>query len=195
MYYRRGEDIIGVLNDYDLSRLLPNPNKAGPSDIQPLGRQRTGTLPFMALELLTDKGYAGEIEHRYRHDWESFIWVFIWIVCRYDDGRRLSNPPFDSWVDGDHTTCREKKADLRPSDLRLTTSFNGFSMYARHILGAVRALDSQVQRGDAQQSNASEKDQAIKVQSNAFDEPSMPQLMDEAQCSSLLLDGVAKWWT
>ncbi|OAX42207.1 hypothetical protein K503DRAFT_661385, partial [Rhizopogon vinicolor AM-OR11-026] len=64
-----GRDVaVGILNDYDLSSL-----KKGPT-----GRERTGTVPFMAIDLLTKKSLAGEVEHLYRHDAESFIWVLTW---------------------------------------------------------------------------------------------------------------------
>lgn len=38
---------------------------------------RTGTMQFMAIEVLHGKG------HTYRHDLESFFYVFIWMCIRY----------------------------------------------------------------------------------------------------------------
>jgi hypothetical protein len=38
---------------------------------------RTGTIQFMAIEVLQGKG------HTYRHDLESFFYVFIWMCIRY----------------------------------------------------------------------------------------------------------------
>ncbi|KAG1729554.1 hypothetical protein EDB19DRAFT_1641859, partial [Suillus lakei] len=70
---------IGVLNDYDLSS----------TNDTPTGNERTGThtrtVPFVAMQLLKPKGIAGEVEHLYRHDAESFIWVLIW-VCLQNGG-------------------------------------------------------------------------------------------------------------
>ncbi|PQE05123.1 serine threonine- kinase Sgk2 protein [Rutstroemia sp. NJR-2017a BBW] len=40
-------------------------------------RHRTGTMQFMAIEVLEGKG------HTYRHDLESFFYVFLWICVRY----------------------------------------------------------------------------------------------------------------
>jgi hypothetical protein len=37
----------------------------------------TGTMQFMAIEVLQGKG------HTYRHDLESFLYVFIWMCIRY----------------------------------------------------------------------------------------------------------------
>ncbi|KAF9245413.1 hypothetical protein BU15DRAFT_34896, partial [Melanogaster broomeanus] len=71
MYYRFNAKVIGVLNDYDLAPLTSSEN--------PLGYERTGTIPFMAIDLLDANGQDGAVRHLYRHDMESFIWVFIWI--------------------------------------------------------------------------------------------------------------------
>jgi hypothetical protein len=51
------------------------------------GNERTGAVPFMAIELLTEQRSAGEIKHVYAHDAESFIWVLVWISLRYEDGK------------------------------------------------------------------------------------------------------------
>jgi len=59
----------GRLIDLDLAKELDNvPSGAG---------HRTGTLQFMAIEVLQGKG------HTYRHDLESFFYVFIWMCIRY----------------------------------------------------------------------------------------------------------------
>ncbi|OJA11262.1 hypothetical protein AZE42_05676 [Rhizopogon vesiculosus] len=103
MFYRNEKGIaIGVLNDYDLSSLK--------SALGPQGNERTGTVPFMALELLTKQGQRGEIKHLYRHDLESFIWALAWVCLRYKDGRLLtSDCPLDNWATEDAQTVREKK--------------------------------------------------------------------------------------
>ncbi|KAG2079136.1 hypothetical protein BDR04DRAFT_961306, partial [Suillus decipiens] len=59
MVYRLRGKFIGVLNDYDLSSF----KRDGPS-----GLERTGTIPFMAIDLLTPEAIAGEVEHLYAHD-------------------------------------------------------------------------------------------------------------------------------
>ncbi|KAF9236381.1 hypothetical protein BU15DRAFT_31016, partial [Melanogaster broomeanus] len=74
MYYRRDDTnrtVVGVLNDYDLASLANGKS--------PLGNERTGTIPFMAIDLLEPDGQDGKVKHLYRHDMESFIWVFVWI--------------------------------------------------------------------------------------------------------------------
>jgi len=64
----------GKLIDLDLAKEL---------DSIPSGAShRTGTMQFMAIEVLEGKG------HTYRHDLESFLYVFTWMCIRYghDDG-------------------------------------------------------------------------------------------------------------
>jgi hypothetical protein len=94
------EWVIGVLNDYDLSSM---------KDV-PTGRERTGTVPFMALGLLTDKAMEGKVEHLYRHDAESFIWVLTWITLQYKDGKFQSNGPLNGWLKENATRCRDMRS-------------------------------------------------------------------------------------
>jgi hypothetical protein len=47
---------IGVLNDFDLSSTRDTPS----------GQERTiGTVPFMALDFLTEEAIEGQVEHLY----------------------------------------------------------------------------------------------------------------------------------
>lgn len=63
-------DTRGMLIDLDLAKEL---------DSYPSGAShRTGTMQFMAIEVLQGKG------HTYRHDLESFFYVFIWMCIRYE---------------------------------------------------------------------------------------------------------------
>ncbi|KAG1838490.1 hypothetical protein C8R48DRAFT_571982, partial [Suillus tomentosus] len=60
VWYRNGTVLMGILNDYDLSSLV--------TALGPQGNERTGTILFMALDLLSKKGQQGEVKHLYRHD-------------------------------------------------------------------------------------------------------------------------------
>ena len=88
---------VGVLNDFDLARFA---DQKGAS-----GQDNTGTLPFMALDLLSEKGLHGEIPRRYRHEAESFTWC---LICLYfatveDEGgeNRTRHPhPLSEWFQG-----------------------------------------------------------------------------------------------
>ncbi|KIK42069.1 hypothetical protein CY34DRAFT_84253 [Suillus luteus UH-Slu-Lm8-n1] len=101
-YWKYGKQ-IGVLNDYDLSSLADEPG--------PRGNECTGTVPFMALDLLTEEGQRGQVKHLYRHDLESFMWCFAWISLRYKEGVLLPRKlrPFDVWVTLDAVACGDKK--------------------------------------------------------------------------------------
>jgi serine/threonine protein kinase len=67
------EDPSGMLIDLDLAKELDS----GPSG----ARHRTGTMEFMAIEVLEGRA------HTYRHDLESFFYVFLWLIIRYGRGR------------------------------------------------------------------------------------------------------------
>ena len=54
VYYKTSNGlIIGVLNDYDLSSMRDTPT----------GTERTGTVPFMAVDLLTQEALQGKVAH------------------------------------------------------------------------------------------------------------------------------------
>ncbi|KAG0696690.1 hypothetical protein DFH29DRAFT_1082776 [Suillus ampliporus] len=104
MWYRtKNGFLMGVLNDYDLSSLVITPG--------PQGNERTGTVPFMALDLLSPKGQRGQVEHLYRHDLESFMWVLVWVCLRYRNGVLLpqGTRPLDEWATVGAVACGEKK--------------------------------------------------------------------------------------
>lgn len=58
--------IVGVLSDFDLSSLEGDKGH---------NSERTGTLPFMARDLLQPAGLEGRLQHKYEHDAEAFFWV------------------------------------------------------------------------------------------------------------------------
>ncbi|KAG2337094.1 hypothetical protein BDR05DRAFT_805008 [Suillus weaverae] len=100
---------IGVLNDFDLSSTRDTPS----------GQERTGTVPFMALDLLTKEGIEGKVKHLYQHDAESFIWVLTWICLRYGEGELLrQGRPLDEWLQVDAITCHDKKGAFLVSGRR-----------------------------------------------------------------------------
>ncbi|KAG1852488.1 hypothetical protein F4604DRAFT_1296910 [Suillus subluteus] len=103
VYWSNGQ-WIGVLNDYDLSSI----NRDGLS-----GKERTGTVPFMAIDLLEEPGLEGKVTHLYRHDAESLIWVLVWVCLRYQDGKLLSNGRLlDDWLKVGANRCRKEKSDF-----------------------------------------------------------------------------------
>ncbi|KAI3604003.1 other 1 protein kinase [Moniliophthora roreri] len=79
------------LCDWDLSHFTGEPRPAGFSN--------TGTLIFMANDLLTRQGREGAVTRVYRHDVESLFLVLIWILARFRDGKLLQVLPreFEVW--------------------------------------------------------------------------------------------------
>ncbi|KAJ7025736.1 hypothetical protein C8F04DRAFT_1127406 [Mycena alexandri] len=89
MFHRVGEKVYGVLNDFDLAVWLDGENSTS--------RQRTGTKPYMARDLLD----ASPPPHRYRHDLESFLYVLVFLTCKIKGSRlaRWASLPMDDLRD------------------------------------------------------------------------------------------------
>ena len=74
-------------------------------------RHRTGTMEFMAIEVLRQrKGFI----HTYRHDLESFFYVFLWVCIIH--GGSLSGPKLEevpwrlqSWYKGTYEQIADAK--------------------------------------------------------------------------------------
>ncbi|GLB44606.1 hypothetical protein LshimejAT787_1702330 [Lyophyllum shimeji] len=94
----------GVLADYDLSvfRHLP----------RVLGTDRTGTIPFMALDLLRAEYWNGKLERKFYHELEAFIWILVFVFLRYQDGRARKDTLVERWMTADYNACREAKFSL-----------------------------------------------------------------------------------
>ncbi|KAG1817637.1 uncharacterized protein BJ212DRAFT_1270302 [Suillus subaureus] len=76
VYMTTDGQYIGVLNDFNLSSTGDSPS----------GQEHTGTVPFMAIELLTKEAIEGKVKHLYWHDAESFLWVLTWVSLHYQKG-------------------------------------------------------------------------------------------------------------
>ena len=99
---------VGVLNDFDLARFA---DQTGAS-----GQDNTGTLPFMALDLLSEEGLRGEIPRRYRHEAESFTWSLICLCLATVEGKNSKNytqdpHPLRRWFE-DWESSRNAKLGL-----------------------------------------------------------------------------------
>ena len=100
---------VGVLNDFDLAKFV---GQAGAS-----GQENTGTLPFMALDLLSEEGLRGVIPRRYRHEAESFTWTLVCLclaTVENEKGKNLTmNPhPLRKWFE-DWESSRDAKIALQ----------------------------------------------------------------------------------
>ncbi|KAH7927549.1 hypothetical protein BV22DRAFT_264501 [Leucogyrophana mollusca] len=118
MYYRNRDGVVvGVLNDFDLATFVIGKG--------PTGNQRTGTVPFMARQLLTKEGLDGEITHVYRHEVESFIWVLVWVSLRLHQGHERNDKSrcLDLWLKADEEQCRKEKNDFLLHHEKFSPSF------------------------------------------------------------------------
>ncbi|KAH9855852.1 hypothetical protein C2E23DRAFT_554052 [Lenzites betulinus] len=105
MFYRDGDNRPrGVVNDWDFA--------CDTQDLQThTGLELTGTMPFMAIELLTNAAFRGEVRHMYRHDLESVFWILIWVVSCIEDGKQIDPLPemYQEWTSGHMRTCCHSK--------------------------------------------------------------------------------------
>jgi len=103
--YKRREDgtIVGVLIDFDLAILCGSPST---------NTERTGTMHFMALDMLESIAANTHQSHLYRHDAESFLWVAIWVCGTYEGGKERLDAPFKAWTQGDARHCRAFKVEF-----------------------------------------------------------------------------------
>lgn len=95
----------GILNDWDLSHVRTDTGSGH------VGGERTGTLPFMALDLLTEKYWEGKIPRLYRHDLEGLIWVLPWVFLQFE-GKKRTNLCLKAWQTGDYRECRRVKLEF-----------------------------------------------------------------------------------
>lgn len=104
----------GVLNDFDLARIRDGRESSA------TGTERTGTVPFMALDLLTQEGFRGDVPRLYRHDLESFIWVLPYQLlyglnsAQDDMLRKWDTADYDQCLAQKHSFLFEPNYQPRP---------------------------------------------------------------------------------
>jgi len=76
MFQRKDGNAKGIVNDWDMASIL---NDAGEVPTS-AAKHRTGTIPFMARDLLVENPPP----RLYRHDLESFFFVLVWAAIDYD---------------------------------------------------------------------------------------------------------------
>ena len=91
MYRWKGEEICGVLNDFDLATIK--------GDSPASSKQRTGTKPYMAIQLLREK--KGD---------ESLFYVILILTSsfKFEDGKEISDPPLQEWFSLDSTALTSR---------------------------------------------------------------------------------------
>ncbi|CAD6504595.1 BgTH12-00103 [Blumeria graminis f. sp. triticale] len=85
----------GYVIDLDLAVLLTG------GKYQEKIEAMTGKMEFMALEVMSDgfETYGAVVEHLYRHDLESFFYVFLWqcLSCGWEYEENLKNEYLKKW--------------------------------------------------------------------------------------------------
>lgn len=94
----------GVLTDFDLSILQWE-------DRVP-GCDRTGTVPFMALELLQEEYWSGDIVRYYHHELEAFIWCLPFMCLGGFVTNSERHKVIADWVVASPEECRGRKGNF-----------------------------------------------------------------------------------
>ena len=135
---KQEQKVYGVLTDYDLSSW----KKHLQGDYTSTSRQRTGTPPYMAQELL--KGTSPI--HLYRHDVESLFYIMLLLGARHTFGlgtdkkvrvvMREGVPPYQKWFNGkDYETLGSIKADFFSDQppIELSPAFEDFRPWLERL--------------------------------------------------------------
>lgn len=94
----------GILNDSGWD--LDFPSSCTPPYItEP---ERTGSVPLMPLDVLTDIYWKGLTVRRYCHCLEGLVWVLVWVFGHYEDGRQEFRD-LHNWMTDDYAACRTQK--------------------------------------------------------------------------------------
>jgi hypothetical protein len=115
----KNDGLAGSLIDLELGTIVEN----GKNTRTGLKRM-TGTLKYMAIEVL-ELGLSGarpDLQHTYRHDLESFFYVFLSICVSHgwDRGKAPKLDPFRSWYIGNdyRDNMRAKTGDMERGRFR-----------------------------------------------------------------------------
>ncbi|KAJ8474538.1 hypothetical protein ONZ51_g7141 [Trametes cubensis] len=137
------DPVCAVLNDWDLGI-----DHAKDPNLTHTGFEVTvRTVPFMAIDLLTQEALDGEVAVLYRHDLEALIWVLIWAVCCYDNGKMVYTVPqgIYNWNVRDPLSCGDKKyaflARCEPIQPASDNWGEGFKL-AQHLLDYLAGKDA-----------------------------------------------------
>jgi hypothetical protein len=126
MFRKIDDKVYGVLNDFDLAVYWKDLS-------QSTSKQRTGTKPFMARDLLVlDNPPA----HTYRFDLESLFYVMVFAVYHYHDKKEIDNPPYKLWEElGTEALLEKKEAFFAKELLEPTKNFAPLKPLIKDIYG------------------------------------------------------------
>ncbi|KAI0692609.1 hypothetical protein BC835DRAFT_45077 [Cytidiella melzeri] len=140
---RHGEDRF-ILIDFDLAVFVDeNGFPKGATS-----RHRTGTLPFMARQLIEDmEGMDSQREgviHCVRHDYESVFWVTLWCAIKIadpnspDDYAKARNAELATWEFGTYEQIAAKKLVVLTHDIKFKS--RPLSPLFEHLRGWLMAF-------------------------------------------------------
>ena len=115
------ETECGVLTDFDLSLLQWEPRV--------FGTDRTGTIPFMALDLLTPRYWDGKFKRYYHHELEAFIWILCYVFLLYQNSERQTHRKVDLWRTSSYEACHKEKSSFL-TDFAVTDDIEDFDIKA-----------------------------------------------------------------
>ena len=73
----------------------------------------------MAIDLLSQKYWNGDIERQYRHELEAFIWTLPFAFLRYQNGEPQQGTVVDPWMTSDYIACKKEKSAFQNGDTLL----------------------------------------------------------------------------
>ena len=95
------DGFCGMLIDVELGTIVEDGKNTRTE-----GKRMTGTLKFMAIEVveLALRDARRDLEHTYRHDLESFFYVFLAMCIDYgwEEGKKPKVDPLQSWYIGSY---------------------------------------------------------------------------------------------
>ena len=170
---------VGVLNDFDFAKLV------GQTGVR--GRDKTGTVPFMALDLVTSEGLSGGIPRRYRHEAESFSWSLIFLYLAVVKGEKGKNSTMltectSGWFEDWHASCDAKKGlELKDHDIPdvLLVYPNAKELADNLLKYWKKRYNSQFLRVDKGALRAEVERKVIPTKATAVDSTSYEELGDE----------------
>ena len=135
--------LSGMLIDFDLAVTVDEGGKNERTEEQVM----TGTLEFIAIEILEGalrKDTSG-IEHTYRHDLESFFYVFLSVCIRYgwDDGKAPNPNPLHMWYRGKlENISRTKRGDIEQGgfDIHVLSKFSPKFEHVKELAKTLRDI-------------------------------------------------------
>ncbi|KAK7029725.1 hypothetical protein R3P38DRAFT_2930577, partial [Favolaschia claudopus] len=130
MFHGVDGKMYGVLNDFDHALDFGKKSVSA-------SKQRTGTKPFMAIDLL-----VLEPEHLYRHDLESFLYVLVFLTCETNQPfLKLEKTTLQQWAElaMNELYYRKKEAVTKGAFPRCKEGFQCFKASITYIANLFRS--------------------------------------------------------